>query len=211
MYRVKLTKDTIHDHFLYNKWWYFLGAVITLIVWFIIVRAATPGIPADKKLDIFFVGGSMNISESYKLGEAIKEDVPDLLEVNFDNIQLEKDENMNYINTQKLITKVMSETGDIFIFIEEDFQNWAQDGFFLALDDEVEDIKRYFTEEELSKVRLASETDNTERLYGIPLDRISTLDSVYDVEGSIMGIPHYSKNKDKAIAVLRWIIINGME
>lgn len=215
MYRVKITKEAVVSHFQYDKIKYLIGAIAVSLVWAIIINVSAPKVPADKKIDIYLAGGSMAFDGAKTLSEKILDAYPELLEVNIENIELDKDNTMNHVNTQKLLTRLQAKSGDIFVFSKEDYLAWAKQGAFIPIEHIADELNEYINPEDLDALKTDSKVDSDVRLYGIPLynselsENNELFSNFYNVFDSVISIIHYSKNKEKAEEIVKWIIKTG--
>ena len=206
LYQAAMNKGKIRNHFQYDKWKY-LGIILAVFSWSMLSTMTAPRTPADKKVDIFLVGGYMMLDESTEYSNTLLAEFPELMEVNFSNITL--GDEMEYASRQKLLVMVGSQTGDIYFFTEGEFAVMAEMGLFLPLD-EYPELLSHFTEEELETSIFTTEEDPTPRIYGLPVSKVEAIGkSFYDTEKSFMGITAYSQNSEKALEVMQWIIEHG--
>lgn len=214
MYRVKLSRERVRNHIQYDWWKYLAGILITIFLWNMITTITSPKTPADKKLEIFLVGDYVLGEFMENMSNDILGDFPHLMEVNVINIPLGGDMEMDYMGRQKLLVMFGSQTGDIYIFSKDEFENFAVQGAFVPLDDFINENKDLINHGKLEKHKATyseGETEITEEhYYGIPLDGIKLFEnSGYDVSGKVAGIMVYSKNQDTAFNVLKWILNDG--
>jgi hypothetical protein len=131
------------------------------------------------------------------------------------NIPLGINAELEVVGRQKLMVMVGSQTGDIFVFNREEYEAFAKQGAFIPLDEFIDDqIQKYIPTEELEKYKVGVEVEYAEdaqpRIYGIPLKGVSLFkDAGYDTEDKVISVMVYSKNKEKAIEVMRWIVTKG--
>jgi hypothetical protein len=204
LYRVQLSKEKIKNHFHYDKWKYLLGIVLAVFSWSILATVTAPRTPADKKVDIYLVGGFVLDEPAGEYADTILADFPDLLEVNIYHISLEGD--LEYAGRHKLRVTVGSQSGDIFSYTKDEFESMAQMNAFMPLDD-YPDLLRHFTEAQLEECTFTTEEDATPRIYGVPILDVEPMkNQFFSTENAIMGVASYSQNSEKAIEVLQWII-----
>jgi hypothetical protein len=204
MYRAKINKDQIRNHLHYDKWKYILGIVLVIFSWSMLTTITTPRTPADKKVDIYLVGGYSLYEEADKYAEKILADFPELWEVNIYNINIEGE--MEYTGRQQLMVMIGSQTGDIFSFTKGEFEVMVEMEAFLPLDDYPE-LLSHFTEEELEEGTFTTANDPTPRIYGLPISDVEPIGGkFFNTEDTLMGVMSYSQNTEKAVEVLEWII-----
>jgi hypothetical protein len=206
LYKIQVNREQIRNHFHYDKWKYVLGIVLVVFSWSMLANITAPRTPADKKVDIYLVGGFMLEEQAAEYADTVLADFPELMEVNIFNIGLEGD--LEYAGRQKLMVMVGSQSGDIYSFTRDEFEGMAKLGAFLPLDDYPE-LLSYFTEEQLEKCTFTTEEDPTARIYGIPINDVDAIGKNFFVtEDSMMGVMAYSQNIEKSLEVLKWIIEN---
>lgn len=204
LYQSKLNKGKVKNHFQYDKWKYILGIALVIFSWSMLSTVTAPRTPADKKVDIFLVGGYMMTDESTEYANILLDEFSELMEVNFINITL--NDEMEYASRQRLMVMLGSQTGDIFSFTKDEFALMAEQGIFIPLDDYPELIS-HFTEEELKAGIYSTEDDPTPRIYGVPISGVEPMhNTFYNTDKSFMGVTAYSQNSEKAVEVLQWII-----
>jgi len=203
MYRVRIDKGVLKNHFHYDKWKYVLGIVLTIFSWSMLATVTKPQTPPEKKVDIYLIGGYMVEDAAAEYGNTVLMDFPDLLEVNIYNIGVEGE--MEYAGRQKLMVMLGSQSGDIYSFPKDEFESMAKTGAFLPLDDYT-DLLKHFTKEQLEEYTYTTEYDQTPRIYGVPVSDVESIgNTFFKTENSVMGVMAYSKNSEKAVEVLEWI------
>lgn len=217
MYKVEVNKGTLQNHLHYDWWKYLAGILATIFVWSLVTAMTRPQTPAEKKVDIFLVGDYAMEEKTEPISQRILEDFPELLEINFMNIPLGIDPQMDMAGRQKLMVMVASQTGDIFILNNEEYEQFAKMGAFIPLDDLIdEEIQQYISLEQLEKYKKSIESEDEEEdtrphIYGIPLKDVTLFkDTGYNTEDKVLGVMVYSENMEKAIEVMKWIISKGM-
>jgi maltose-binding protein MalE len=204
LYKIQISRDKIRNHFHYDKWKYVLGILLAVFSWSMLVTITAPRTPADKKVDIYLVGGFMLEEQAAEYADTILADFPELLEVNIYNIEL--DGEMEYAGRQKLMVMLGSQSGDIYSFTKDEFENMVKTGAIMPLDDYPE-LLSYFTEEQLKEGTFTTEEDPTPRIYGIPISEVEPFNKKFFItENTFMGVMAYSQNKEKAIEVMKWIM-----
>jgi maltose-binding protein MalE len=177
-----------------------------------VVAMTRPQTPPEKKVDIFLVGGFAQEEVLDALGTKILEDFPKLLEINFTNIVLEGDPQLELAGRQKLMVMLGSQTGDIFVFSHDEFEMLARQGAFLPLDGLMDDIiEAKIPHEEMDEYRIAVEDEegreSEPRIYGLPLKETVVFDDAFfDVENKIIAVMAYSRNAENAVDVIRWLV-----
>lgn len=184
MYQSNFNKGKVKNHFQYDKWKYILGILLVIFSWSMLSTVTAPRTPADKKVDIFLVGGYMMLDESTDYANTILDEFPELMEVNFLNITL--GDEMEYASRQRLMVMIGSQTGDIYSFTEDEFQAMAELGIFIPLDNYPE-LLDHFTEEELEAGTFTTEDDPTPRIYGVPITGVEPMHNSFFQYGKILN------------------------
>ncbi len=83
MYRVKISKETIKNHFHYDKWKYIVGIFLSIFTWSLLATVTAPQTPPDKKVDLYLVGGFMMEEPAAEYAETMLVDFPELWEINW--------------------------------------------------------------------------------------------------------------------------------
>jgi len=212
LYKVRVNKEAIQNHMHYDWWKYLIGIVATVFLWSMVTAMTRPQTPPEKKVDIFLVGGFALEESLDALSLRMLEDFPQLLEINFTNIVLEGDPQLELAGRQKLMVMLGSQTGDIFVFKRDEYELLARQGAFLPLDGLLdEEITASIPYEELEEQKIAVERHDAlpgdPRVYGLPLRNTVVFDDAFfDVENKVIAVMAYSANKDNAIEVVRWIM-----
>lgn len=212
-YNVELNKQNLKNHFSYD-WWKYIVCIISIIfIWNMVETVTAPRTPNDKKVDIYMVGEYADTEKLNYLSENMLQQFPELLEINFNNIQKGGDSQMDYAGTQKLAVMLGAQEGDVYIFNKEDFQRYVQQGAFIPLDDiidssVIESIPEEKREEFTSTIEDGEniEWENTPHLYGLPMEGISCFEeSLYPVEDKVIGIIAFCHNEEYSKKVIEWL------
>lgn len=212
MYTVRVDSSTIRNHFQYDWWRYAIGIVATIFLWSMVTAMARPQTPPEKRVDIFLVGAFAIDEELTELSRQILADFPELLEINFTNIVLEGDPQLELAGRQKLMVMLGSQTGDIFVFNREEYKVLAGQGAFIALDEVMGDyINELILPEEIDDYRVMIESadgvQSEPMIYGLPLRNTEAFeDSMFNVEDKVISVMAYTRNEANAIGVLRWLL-----
>ena len=75
LYQNQITKEKIKNHFHYDKWKYILGIVLAVFSWSMIATVTAPRTPADKKVDIYLVGGFVLDEQAEEYADTILADL----------------------------------------------------------------------------------------------------------------------------------------
>lgn|GEM_PF-503058 len=212
MYKIQVDKSAIQYHFHYDWWKYLIGIVATIFIWTMVTALLRPQIPPEKKVEIFLVGRFAFDEPLNAISARMLEDFPELLEINFTNIILEGDPQLEVAGRQKLMVMLGSQTGDIFVFNHEEFKMLAEQGAFWPLEGLMDDkIEALISYEDIDDYRIAVEELDGQpgepQIYGLPLNDTTVFDNVFfDVENKVISVMAYSRNKDNALKVVRWLL-----
>lgn len=211
MYKIQVDRAAIQNHLHYDWWKYLIGIAATILIWTMVTTITRPQTPPEKKIDIFLAGGFAFDEALSALSARMLEDFPELLEINFTNIVLEGDPQLEFAGRQKLMVMLGSQSGDIFVFSRDEFEMLARQGAFLPLDGLIDDkIEELIPHEEMEAQKIAVEDEDGQpgdpRIYGLPLKDTAIFDDAFlDVENKVIAVMAYSRNIDNAIEVVRWI------
>jgi len=212
LYKIRVDKAAIQNHLHYDWWKYLIGIAATIFIWTMVTAITRPQTPPEKKVDIFLVGGFAFDEALNALSVRMLEDFPELLEINFTNIVLEGNPQLELAGRQKLMVMLGSQTGDIFVFSSEEFEMLSRQGAFLPLDGLIDDkIEELIPHEEMEAQKIAVEDEDGQpgdpRIYGLPLKDTAIFDDAFlDVENKVIAVMAYSRNIDNAIEVVRWMV-----
>lgn len=212
MYKIQVDRAAIQNHLHYDWWKYLIGIAATILIWTMVTTITRPQTPPEKKIDIFLAGGFAFDEALSALSARMLEDFPELLEINFTNIVLEGDPQLEFAGRQKLMVMLGSQSGDIFVFSRDEFEMLARQGAFLPLDGLIDDkIEELIPHEEMEAQKIAVEDEDGQpgdpRIYGLPLKDTAIFDDAFlDVENKVIAVMAYSRNIDNAIEVVRWMV-----
>jgi len=212
LYKVRVDKASMQNHLHYDWWKYVIGIIATIFVWNMIITITRPQTPPEKRVDIFLVGGFAMDDALTALSERMLADFPQLLEINFTNIVLEGDPQLELAGRQKLMVMLGSQTGDVFVFNRDEFEVLARQGAFTPLDELMnEEIKDLIPADELENHMIAVEDGGGKagelHVYGLPLKQAAVFDNTFfEVEDKIIAVMAYSRNMENAIEAVRWIV-----
>jgi len=212
LYKIQVDRAAIQNHLHYDWWKYLIGIAATILIWTMVTTITRPQTPPEKKIDIFLAGGFAFDEALSALSARMLEDFPELLEINFTNIVLEGDPQLEFAGRQKLMVMLGSQSGDIFVFSRDEFEMLARQGAFLPLDGLIDDkIEELIPHEEMEAQKIAVEDEDGQpgdpRIYGLPLKDTAIFDDAFlDVENKVIAVMAYSRNIDNAIEVVRWMV-----
>ena len=211
MVRTKLSWDNIRQHFSYSWWAYAVMAALLIFVWSMWYHVTEYEPPAEKKLQITFVGDyvSQSVLDFYK-GKAAEE-FPELEKVVVDNITLDFTGEGDYSGYQKLQVVIAVGEGDVYMMNDELLHMYGDMAAFAPLDELVAEggvLHGVFTEEELARATfVASDSeDGLPHLYALPADRLyGLLNQGVDTTGKYIMMTSYTGNPVYAEKALIWL------
>jgi hypothetical protein len=217
MYQVTINRERLHNHLSYDWWKYVAAILVTIIMWSLITAMTRPQTPTEKKVDIFLVGDYALDENLQLVSQRMLNDFPELLEINIMNIPMGEgiDPQLDIASGQKLMVMIGSQSGDLFVFDKEEYRLYAEQGAFVPLDDVVDEkIQQYISMEELEDCKVAADPEYSEdtqpRIYGVPLKGVTLFkDTGYNTDDKVISLMVYSRNKEKAADVLKWILTEG--
>lgn len=208
--KTRLTWDNIKLHFSYSWWAYALMAVLLIFAWDMAYTRTEYEPPADKKLQITFVGDYVSIDVMELYEEKLLTEFTELEKVTVDNIMLDFTGEGDYSGYMKLQVVVASGEGDIYLVNRELLGMYGGMGAFEPLDALTEEggaLHGVFTEEELQRGSfVAEEGDGEEHIYGLPADRLYGLISQgVDTSDLYITMTTYTENPEYAQKAILWL------
>ena len=136
MYRVTVNKERLQNHLSYDWWKYVVAILVTVMLWSLITAMTRPQTPPEKKVDIFLIGDYALDEHIQLVSQRMLDEFPELLEINIMNIPLGEgiDPQLEMASRQKLMVMLASQSGDIFVFNKEDYEQFAKQGAFIPLE-----------------------------------------------------------------------------
>ncbi|NMA94782.1 MAG: hypothetical protein GX974_01930 [Clostridiales bacterium] len=233
MYDIKLNKTVVQNHIRYDWWKYVLLVIFTILIWNGVTSyKINKAIPQDERMEVFLVGDYIYEDNTEEISIKIMESMEGLQKLDFIGIPMnpfeyqqrqmqgltqeeprEEDQFMldpqtDMAGQQKLMVMIGSQSGDIFIFEEDMYKLYAEQGAFMDIADYIKNMDPSLIDiEDLEDLKVASEEDETAKQYGLPADSIKAFEGTgYNVEGKVISIMAYSKKPDKAWAVMKWLL-----
>lgn len=208
MQETKFTRDRIRNHFTYSWWKYLLLAVFAIVGWNLIYTSTAYKAPKDKRLDVFFVSGSLPEETAERLESEILARYPEVEDSQVSTIVYTADD--NYYGSIQLTTYLGAGEGDVIILPKERFDAFAVGEGFLALDDAIADGRLDVSGIDLSRGTVTSENGKT-AVYGIPATTLYGMmgpDYGIDNRELVIAVLSYTKNGDTAIDWVNWFVQN---
>ena len=174
--KTPINGETLKHHMTYGLWKYALMAACVIMGWSLIYTTTAYRSPQNKRVDVYILSNtaSSELVDAF-LEPVWKEAVPEMETVNGVVMSLLDD----YTTTMQLMTYMAAGEADIYFINEQYFKSYASQGYFLELEDLVENGQIDACGADLAKgyVSYVEEYDDQERpvktsshLYGIPLD-----------------------------------------
>lgn len=210
MYKVNITKESLINHLRYDWWRYVLGIVVTVLLWNLgtLTFFRTP---KDKKIEIFLVGEYMVDGAIKPIEKKMLKDFPELLEVNLYNIRLERSPGFYISGRERVMLNLASKTGDIYLFSIDEYKEFAEAGFFISLDEYIdEELQEILSAKALEKIKARAKNEESPHIYGIPMEQVTLFEGTgFNVRNKVLGIMVFTENKERALEVMKWILVNG--
>lgn len=127
--------DRLRTHFTYNWWKYIIMTLVMVFGWNLIYVQTAYRPPQDKRIDVYIKSAAATQEKADAfLSQVWQSAVPDMELV--DSVIMTSPSDDYYGNMQ-LSVYIMAGEGDIYILPAQDFKNFAAQGAFLPLEDEV--------------------------------------------------------------------------
>lgn len=206
--KTPITKTSLREHWRYSWWKYVLLVVLTLMGWNILYSVTAYRPPQDKVVDLYIYGYTLDDSSLQAWLDEVRANEMDDME-QMDVVVVTPDETYG---AMILSTRFAANEGEIYILPKTYFQNYASQGWFVALED-MEGLIDTLTGADVDLERSwRMNTDINERhLYGIPLSALPGLSAqmVCDEEAwvclSVNGGNEENARKLLELLVRDWI------
>lgn len=181
--RTPLTKERLQNHFTYSLWKYALLALVGIFGWNLIYSATAPQAPEEKKvvMGVYSFGSDTNIN-AYM--EQVRVDLmPDMEEMYATFIAPDAT-----YGDMILSTRIAARECDIYVLPRTQFQNYAAQGAFMALDEVCPDLLAELDAAgvSLSRGNRAYEETGEKHQFGIPCAGLPGLQPMLMNESSDM-------------------------
>ena len=210
----RLDKRKIRNHLAYDFWKYLLLAAA---VWFgvdLLFTSTAYRSPQDKRVDVEIMSATVTDDLMASFFQPLwQEAVPDMELVEGSILTPMNDEDM--YSDMVILTRLAAAEGDIYMLPASKFKSLATQGWFLALDDLVENGTINAEGLELDACRLTVVDEETQtaqtHLYGIPTDTLyGFMDGLqYDNRGCVMAIVVNNGNDDAVIRFFNALLQAG--
>ena len=208
-YTLRRGKEVWRNHMRYDWWRYLVFVAVAGLLWSM-ASSALDKVPPEEKVDIYLISDYAEVEGLEDLAEEMLLHFPELREINIINIP-NADESQ-YIYQQKLVVNIAANQGDIFIGAEEEMKDLAEQGLFDPLEEGWGDtlLSSYIGDDDLTLYLEQTADGTTPHYYGAPADRFTIFSEYfYHTEHKVMGVPHYSVNKETAQRVMVWLLENS--
>lgn len=168
-----ITRQRIQHHIAYSWWKYALLVVFAVMGWSLLFAVTRYQPPEDKKIVMGVYGSGNQVAIDQYMGEMGAIYLP---EMELMNSMVMADDPA--YGAAVLTTRIAARDCDVYIFPKDVFQNYAELGAFLPLEDKLPDLVQTLTNAgiPLSRGWRASE-DEGKHLYGIPCTDLPGLDA----------------------------------
>ena len=210
----RLSAAKIRNHFAYDFWKY---ALLVICVWVgvdLLFAQTAYRSPQDKRVDVYISSATVTqeLAESF-MAPIWQQAVPDM-ELVEPVIMMPNTDNDIYTG-MALITRLAAGDGDILLTDAAQFKNMATEGWFLNLDELVENGTINAEGIDLAACRITTVNDETKQaethLYGIPTDELfGLMDGLqYDNRGCVMAILVNNNNDEPVIRFFNALLQAG--
>lgn len=211
-------------NFFYYYKYHILAVIIAIVSMVFIVRGCVNRVDTD--FTTAFIG-KISYSETEKLKEATKVNIPEIKEPGFDGAFISEDDHGEQQYAMVMKATVLFAAGDVDVFIldKANFERYAKSGAFLSLDDiapklgvDMEKNKEYIVKIEESEDISGDKSKDTsedsvvsepveEHLYGIDISQSAALkESGIIGKEMIAALYVGGKQQEKAIKYLQFIM-----
>lgn len=205
--KTPLNKKTLQQHFHYSWFLYALSAILCFFFWNMYYTMSAPRTPDDKKLELYiYAYGESSYADEY-FARVQAEDLPDMQEITAQYMMPDESS-----GPMVLSTRVMAGEGDLYLLPRDNFQSYAAQGLFVALD-ELEGITEMCAEAGINVERgWRKNQDNGERhLYGLPVSGMTGMaggisEWTYATSEMYLSVRLYNGNDENAEKLLRIIL-----
>lgn len=195
MIDMKLNKDRLGVHWHYYRFRYALVLVLVLVGANFLLSATKPQTPPELRVDVQIVSDAYS-SDAMDLWQQQLLCLlpPDQKELNVSALPLIAGDSGTVY--QMLAARMSAREGTIWILPASYFEDYAKQGAFLPLDDNLSSFSLP-KDIDLSKVKVAEQNDDgssgVPHVYGIPLDKCTGLSEYFIVKDMVLVFPSYAK------------------
>ncbi len=183
--KTPLSKERLQNHLTYSWWKYALVAILSAAIWSIIFTVTAYRPPEEKKIVIGVYGfGNQEVANAY-MAQVQQEYLPDMEQMEV--VYLTPDE---LSGDMVLSIRVAARECDVYILPRQQFQSYAGQSAFMALDEVLPEMVADLQAKEISLSRGWRAIADTEskHLYGIPCAELPGIKSIVDFDYSDMYI-----------------------
>lgn len=183
--KTPITKAKVQNHFTYSLWKYALLAVVAIFGWNIIYSVTSYRVPDEKSivLGVYAYGSDSNIN-AYM--EQVRTDIlPEMEEMT--TMYIMPDESYG---AMILTTRIAARDCDMYVLPREQFQNYAAQGGYMALDEVLPDLVADLEAAgiSLSRGQRTNEETGEKHQYAIPCAGLPGMQAMLQCDTSDMYI-----------------------
>ncbi len=183
--KTPITKAKVQNHFTYYLWKYALLAVVAIFGWNIIYSVTSYRVPDEKSivLGVYAYGSDSNIN-AYM--EQVRTDIlPEMEEMT--TMYIMPDESYG---AMILTTRIAARDCDMYVLPREQFQNYAAQGGYMALDEVLPDLVADLEAAgiSLSRGQRTNEETGEKHQYAIPCAGLPGMQAMLQCDTSDMYI-----------------------
>ncbi|MBQ9325193.1 MAG: hypothetical protein IJ246_05425 [Clostridia bacterium] len=203
MIKTPVNARVLRNHFQYSWWKYALSVLLIFFFWNLFFTMTAPRTPENEKVEVYVYGYGENEAFSQYLENIRSAEMPDMKEI-VPLFTVPDDTN----GLMVLYTHVAAGEGDVFLLPRDNFQSYASDGLFVALD-EVDGIVEMCEKAGINLERGWRKNRETEErhLYGIPATGFTGLSQyVYGSDNLFLSIRILNGNDEGSEALFRILL-----
>lgn len=183
--KTPVTKEKLRNHLTYSLWKYAVLAAVAIFGWNIIYSITAYRVPDEKKIvvGVYSYGSDINLN-AYM--EQVRQDLLPEMEA-MEAMYIMPDETYG---AMILTTRVAARDCDIYVLPRTEFQNYAAQGAYMALDEVLPDLIDDLTEAgvSLSRGSRTNEETGEKHQYAIPCASLPGMQSMLQCDTSDMYI-----------------------
>ncbi|MCK5129329.1 MAG: hypothetical protein KAQ68_05740 [Clostridiales bacterium] len=210
MINLKITKERFKNHFHYGKWLYFVMITAGVLVFSLIFNMTRPIVPKEFKVDINYIGQTVNEVFETIWEEDILATLPDdQQEVNIYAFGFNaEDTSSGFTFYDVMFARMAAKEDDIQILPKAVYEMYAKGGAYISLED-IAGKYEYAEDVDIDAYKFASNNSDNEvaKLYGLPLDNaMGLLELGIDPKGKVLAVMIYSENYENVYKVIDYIM-----
>ena len=204
--KTPITLPRLRQHWTYHWWQYALAILLSVLMVNLLFSVTEPRIPATEKLELYVYGSVRQEEIDAWLEELRAEYFPDQRQITVTEIIADETYGAMVISAH-----VAAGEGDLFLLPREIYQNFADQGLFLALDD-VFPVESLPAAEQVNLERAYRRDAETgeKHLYGVPVSAVPRLQAATSLPASaILGARNRYSDDDRALHLLLLLLQDG--